>query len=58
MLDSNKLKSDLDQTKYLFQQAKLEAEDARLDLEAALQLPLIYLWYLLDDKDFLKTLEK
>ncbi len=40
ILDSNKAKSDLDQTKYLFSQARLQAEDARLDLEAALQIPL------------------
>ena len=56
-LDSNKYKSDLDQTKYLYQQAKHQAEDARLDLEAALQMPLNESLIFLDDKDLLKTLE-
>ena len=56
-LDSDKLKSDLGQTKYLLAQAKLEAEDARLDLEAALQMPLDEPLIFLDDKVLLKTLE-
>ena len=51
-LDSNKFKSDLDQTKYLFAQAKLQAEDALLDLEAALQIPFDRPLLFLDDKDF------
>lgn len=55
--DSNQFKSDLDQTKYLYSQARLQAEDACLDLEAALQLPLDRPLVLLDDKDFLKHLE-
>jgi len=57
LLDSNKSKSDLDQTKYLYSQAKLEAENACLDLEAALQIPLDEPLVLLDDNDFLKVLE-
>ena len=57
LLDSNKFKSDLDQTKYLYSQAKLQAQDACLDLEAALQLPLEETLVLLDDKDFIKQLE-
>ena len=58
LLDSNKLKSDLDQTKFLYSQAKLQAEDACMDLEAALQIPLDETLVLLDDKDFLKILDK
>ena len=37
LLDSNKSKSDLDQTKFLYSHARLQAKDACLDLEAALQ---------------------
>jgi outer membrane protein TolC len=55
-LDSSKYESDLDQTKYLFAQAKQQAEDARLDLAAALQLPINVPFVFADDKDFLKTL--
>ena len=58
VLDSNKFKSDLDQTKYLYSQAKLQAQDACLDLEAALQLPLDSPLIFLDDKNFLDILEK
>jgi len=58
LLDSNKLKSDLDQTKYLFDQAKLLAEDARLDLESALQIPLNEPLVFIEDKRFLAQLEK
>jgi len=58
LLDSNKFKSDLDQTKYLFAQAKLQAQDASLDLAAALQLPLDGPLVFLDDKNFLDLLEK
>ena len=57
LLDSNKYKSDLEQTVYLYSEAKQEAEEARLDLEAALQLPLDAPLVLLDDKDFIKQLE-
>jgi outer membrane protein len=57
LLDSNKFKSDLDQTKYLYSQAKHQAHDACLDLEAALQLPLDVQLVFLDDKNFMKTLE-
>jgi len=57
LLGSNKLKSDLDQTKYLYTQAKLQSEDARLDLEAALQIPLDKPLLFLEDKVLLKTLE-
>src|ERR1019366_2002505 len=57
LLDSNKLKSDLAQTKYLFQQANVQSLEARLDLEAALQLPLDEPLVFLEDKNFMKTLE-
>ncbi len=57
LLDSNKFKSDLDQTKYLYAQAKHQAQDACLDLEAALQLPLEGPLVLIDDKEFIKQLE-
>jgi len=57
-LDSNKYKTDLEQTKYLYAQAKLQAEEACLDLAAALQLPIDVPMELIDDKDFSKTLEK
>jgi outer membrane protein TolC len=56
-LDSNKFKSDLDQTKYLYQQAKLQSREACLDLEAALQLPLDMPLVFLDDENFMNTLE-
>ena len=58
VLDSNRLKSNLDQTRYLYQQAEVQAEDACLDLAAALQLPLDEPLVFIDDKDFLETLEK
>jgi len=57
LLESNKLRSDLDQTKYLFYQAKLQAEDAGMDLEAALQIPLDTQLLFIDDKIFLRALE-
>jgi outer membrane protein len=57
LLDSNKIKSDFDQTKFLYSQAKHQAHDACLDLEAALQLPLDAPLVFIDDKDFMKTLE-
>jgi outer membrane protein len=57
LLDSNKFKSVLDQSRYLYAQAKLQAEEACLDLEAALQLPLDAPLVLIDDKDFIKQLE-
>jgi len=57
LLDSNKLKSDLEQTKYLYDQAKQEALDAGLDLKAALQLPLDVPLEFNEDKDFLTALE-
>jgi len=57
LLDSSKYKSDLDQTKYLYAQAKQQADDARLDLEAALQLPLGEVLEFVEDKDFLKLLQ-
>jgi outer membrane protein len=56
-LDSNKLKSDLDQTRYLYNQAILQAKNACLDLESALQLPLGAPLVFIDEKDFLKALE-
>jgi outer membrane protein TolC len=56
-LGLNQFKSGLDQTRYLYAQAKLQAENACLDLEAALQLPLDGVLVLLEDNDFLKTLE-
>ena len=56
-LNTNKYRSDLDQSKYLYGQAKQQAEDAQLDLEAALQLPLGSALIFIDDKDFQKTLE-
>ncbi|MBF0571041.1 MAG: TolC family protein [Candidatus Omnitrophica bacterium] len=56
LLDTNKLNSQLEQTKFLYQQAKLQAEDARLDLSAALQLPVNMPLLFLDDKDLLKAL--
>jgi outer membrane protein len=58
LLDSNKLKSDLAQTKYLLQQAKLQSEDAQLDLAAALQLPLDVPLVFVEDNTFLKILDK
>ena len=57
LLDSSKSKSDLDQTKYLYAQAKQQAYDARLDLEAALQMSLHESLVFLDDKDLMKILK-
>jgi outer membrane protein TolC len=57
VLDSNKIRSDLAQTKYLYTQAKQQALDACLDLEAALQLPLGVALVLIDDNNFMKTLD-
>jgi outer membrane protein len=57
-IDLNKFKSTLDQTKYLYAQAKEQAHDARLVLEAALQIPLNRTLIFLDDKDLLKTMVK
>jgi len=56
-LDANKIKSDLDQTKYLYKQARFEALDASMDLACALQLPIDVPFVFIEDKDFLKTLE-
>ncbi len=58
VLDSNKFKSDLEQTKYLYDQAKLQAQEACLDLAAALQLPLGRPLVFIDDKYFTDALEK
>lgn len=57
LLDFNRFKSELAETQYLLFQAKQQAEDARLDLKAALQLPLDGPLVLLDDKEFIKQLE-
>jgi len=57
LLDSNRFKSDLEQTKYLYQQAIQLAEDTSLDLAAALQLPLDASLELVDDNDFTAMLE-
>jgi len=57
-IDLNKLKSNLDQTKYLYHQARFEAKEALLDLEAALQMPLGEPIIFLDDKDLMKIMEK
>jgi len=56
-LNSSKFKSNLDQTKYLYSQAKQQALDATLDLQAAMQLPLDKPLIFVDDNDFLKNLE-
>jgi len=56
-LDSSKGKADLDQTKYLLSEAKLQAQNAFLDLEAALQLPLNKPLILDDDNDFIQALQ-
>ena len=56
-LNSNNYKSDLQQTKYLLAQAKLQAQEASLDLAAALQLPINVPIVFVEDKDFIKTLE-
>ena len=55
-LDTNKYKADLDQTKYLYNQAKLQSRDADLDLEAALQIALVRPLVLINDNDFTKLL--
>jgi outer membrane protein TolC len=57
-LYANRLKAELDETQYVFSQAKLQAEDAVLDLKAALQLPLGDPLVFVDDKQFLKKLEE
>jgi outer membrane protein TolC len=57
LLDSNKFKSDLYQSRYLYSQAKHQAHDACLDLEAALQLPLNASLVFLDVKVFNNILE-
>jgi outer membrane protein TolC len=56
-LDSNKLQSDLAQTRYLYAQAKLQAQDALLDLAAALQLPAQVPVVFMDDTEFQGQLE-
>jgi outer membrane protein len=56
-LDSNKSKTNLDQSKYFYNQAQLQAKEACLDLAAALQLPLNKPLVLLDNREFLKTIE-
>lgn len=58
VLDKNRLKSNLDQTRYLYQQAEVQAKDACLDLAAALQVPLDEPLVFIEDKDFLETLKK
>jgi len=57
LLDTNKFKSDLDQTRYLYNQAQFQAQDALLDLEAALQMPLGEPLLFLDDNVLMKILE-
>jgi len=57
-INANKYKSDLDQTRYSYQQAVVLALDACMDLAAALQLPLDQPLLLLEDKSFLKLVEK
>ena len=57
LLETNKLKSDVSQTKYLYNQAKLQATEACLDLEAALQLPLDGQMIFIEDKDFIRMVE-
>ena len=57
LLDTNKFKSDLDQTQYIYSQALHQAKNACLDLEAALQLPLDASVEFIDDKDFTAILE-
>jgi len=57
-LSTNQFKSNLDQSKYLYAQAKHQAEDAYLDLEAALQLPTDRPLVFIDDRNFVGTLEK
>lgn len=55
-LDSNKYKTDLDQTRFLYQQSRRQAFEARLDLEAALQIPLNRPLLFLEDKDLMRVL--
>lgn len=55
-LDANQLKSDLDHTRYIYNQARLQARNACLDLESALQMPVGEALVFLDDRDFLKVL--
>ncbi|MDE1919967.1 MAG: TolC family protein [Candidatus Omnitrophica bacterium] len=57
-LDTSKDRSDLEQTQYLLAQAGQQAQDACLDLEAALQIPLGRALVFVDDNDFLKAMEK
>jgi len=57
LLESSRFKSEFEETHYLYVQAQYQAKEAFLDLEAALQLPLDRPLELLDDRDFLNTLE-
>lgn len=57
ILDVNRFRSNLDQTKYLYQQAQHDALDALLDLEAALQLPLGVPAEFMDDEGFIQMVE-
>jgi outer membrane protein TolC len=58
VLEYNRFKSEFDETKYLFDQAQYQAQEAFLDLGAALQLPAGAPLELADDSDFLKILEE
>ena len=55
-LNSNQYSTVLEQTKYQYTQAKLQAEDACLDLAAALQLPVGEVFVFIDDNEFLKLI--
>ncbi len=57
LLSSNQSKSVLDQTKYLYGQARQVAQDAFLDLKAALHLPVTTNLVLIEDQDFMNALE-
>jgi len=57
LLESSRFKSEFEETQYLYVQAQYQAKEAFLDLEAALQLPLDRPLELVDDSDFLRTLE-
>ena len=57
-LDLNQSKTGLDQTKYEYAQAQIQAMDARMDLESALQIPLDQALIFVDDRNFINTLKK
>jgi len=57
-IDFNKAKSNLDETKYLYKQAQVQAKEALLDLEAALQMPLGESLVFLDDKVLIRKMNK